>query len=191
MDTNKVPKAEDSKKWKVWPTTHLVMFFSVDLISLCYMSSINLLPALCHYFVMQPALLCVLSSVSFRVNVFPIFLIMFFWVFWNIKSIPATHPLFWLIMNSKNSCCQLILSGLPVSWLLLQQNINDRLFVWCSPGGCKRTTSVFRGHTLALQVASSSKHLLTSETTKSKWPLTSSSVKFTEGCAFQAVASSS
>lgn len=49
MDTNKVPKAEDTKKWKVWPTAHLVMFFSVDLISLCYVSSVNLLSALCHH----------------------------------------------------------------------------------------------------------------------------------------------
>lgn len=49
-----------------------------------------------------------------------------------------------------NSNCQLILSGLPVSWLLLLQNTNDWLSVALLSQRCRRASAVFRGHTLDL-----------------------------------------
>ncbi len=51
--------------------------------------------------------------------------------------------LIWLIISWMNSNCQLILSGLPVFWLLLLQNINERPAVALSSERCRRASAVF------------------------------------------------
>lgn len=58
--------------------------------------------------------------------------------------------LIWFIISWMNPNSQLILSGLPVSWFLLLQNINDYLSTMLLSQWCRRTSAVFRGHTVEL-----------------------------------------
>lgn len=102
----------------------------------------------------------------------------------------------WMDCNSQS-----ILSNLPVSCLLLLQNVNDCLSTALLPQRCRRTSAVFRGHTEELCYSSrltNDCRLIAALNPQGYWintAMTSSrddkpSLTFTDDCAFQAVASS-
>lgn len=144
LDSNKVPKAEDTKRWKVWPTGRLVM--SSLWISLVYFM---IWPPFVHFLLSISAswcllllcdcssLICLNSPVCISSDFSQSFL-----------KCRINTPLIRLITSWMNSNCQLILCGLPVSWLLLLQNINDRLSVALHSQGGYWSLIVFRGRML-------------------------------------------
>lgn len=146
LDFNKVPKAEDTKRWKVWPTGDLVM--SALWISLvCVILRPHCLFSVFHLCLMVDplpvlrcdcsSLICLNSPVCISSDFSQSFL-----------KCKINTPLIRLITSWMNSNCQLILCGLPVSWLLLLQNINDHLSVALHYLRGYRTLMAFRGHTL-------------------------------------------
>ncbi len=164
------------------------------------MSSISLHVFHHHCFIMPPDLLCGCSHLSAYEGFWtPLWTLFKF--FLGLLKHKINSLLIWLIISWMNSNCQLILSGLPVSWLLLLQNINDWLSVALHSQRRSRASALFRGHTLELCYACrlpNDYRLITALNPRGCWiktALTSSrgdtpSVMFADDCAFQAVASS-